>query len=212
MEDIIAGIQGTHQVEYIIQKSRFIATIQEIHSEDNAHIFIDTVKKQFWDASHNCWAYQLGPIGQHQKSSDDGEPSGTAGRPMLEVLKKSHITNTAVVVTRYFGGIKLGTGGLIRAYSHAVTLGVASAVIADYIPHQQAVASFDYTFIQVVDQLTMDQRVLITDRAFSDIVNYSLLIPLETVPNFALNFANSTQGTASLTLQQPTILPILRHK
>ena len=101
--------------EIVIEKSRFICTLKKVHSEAEAQEFIKTIKKEFWDATHNCSAYIVDEMAQ--RSSDDGEPSGTAGLPMLEVLRKNKLTNTAAVVTRYFGGIKLGAGGLVRAYS-----------------------------------------------------------------------------------------------
>ena len=106
--------------EYVVEKSRFITTVYPCKTEEEAQTFISRINKEFWDARHNCTAYALGPQQEQQRSSDNGEPSGTAGKPMLEVLKKTGITNVAVVVTRYFGGIKLGAGGLIRAYSHSV--------------------------------------------------------------------------------------------
>ena len=106
--------------EYVVEKSRFITTIYPCSTEEEAQAFIVRINKEFWDARHNCTAFALGPKQEQQRSSDNGEPSGTAGKPMLEVLKKTGITNVAVVVTRYFGGIKLGAGGLIRAYSHSV--------------------------------------------------------------------------------------------
>ena len=106
--------------EYVVEKSRFITTICPCSTEEEAQAFIGRINKEFWDARHNCTAFALGPKQEQQRSSDNGEPSGTAGKPMLEVLKKTGITNVAVVVTRYFGGIKLGAGGLIRAYSHSV--------------------------------------------------------------------------------------------
>ncbi|MCR5302148.1 MAG: YigZ family protein [Lachnospiraceae bacterium] len=102
------------------KKSRFIATVRPVSSEEEAVSFIASVKKQYWDARHNCSAFVIGDSGQKTRCSDDGEPSGTAGRPMLDVLTNEHITNVCVVVTRYFGGTLLGTGGLVRAYSSAV--------------------------------------------------------------------------------------------
>ncbi|WP_337020026.1 YigZ family protein, partial [Oceanobacillus massiliensis] len=110
--------------QQIIQKSRFIGYVRRVESEEAAHDFIQEIKKKHHDATHNCSAYIIGEHDQIQKANDDGEPSGTAGVPILEVLKKQHLKDTAVVVTRYFGGIKLGAGGLIRAYgsttSHAI--------------------------------------------------------------------------------------------
>jgi len=110
--------------EVVEKKSRFIANIRQVVSEEEAVNFIEEMKKQYWDAKHNCSAFVIGNKGQLTRCSDDGEPSGTAGRPMLEVLLGEEIRNVAVVVTRYFGGTLLGTGGLVRAYSEAVKKGL----------------------------------------------------------------------------------------
>ncbi len=120
MDDAIITIKKEHIIENIISKSRFIAHIKPVESEDAAKAFIEAVKSEHREATHNCSAYTVGDQMNIQKANDDGEPSGTAGVPMLDILKKLEIHNAAVVVTRYFGGIKLGGGGLIRAYSGAV--------------------------------------------------------------------------------------------
>ncbi|PTE44149.1 YigZ family protein [Staphylococcus equorum] len=120
MDDAIITVKQEHTIENIISKSRFIAHIKPVESEDAAKAFIDAVKSEHREATHNCSAYTVGDQMNIQKANDDGEPSGTAGVPMLDILKKLEIHNAAVVVTRYFGGIKLGGGGLIRAYSGAV--------------------------------------------------------------------------------------------
>ena len=109
---------GTGEIEE--KKSRFIATLEPVSSEEEAVAVIAAVKKKYWDAKHNCSAFVIGDKGQITRCSDDGEPSGTAGRPMLDVLVGEHVTNVCAVVTRYFGGTLLGTGGLVRAYSAAV--------------------------------------------------------------------------------------------
>ncbi|MEX2948207.1 YigZ family protein [Staphylococcus warneri] len=116
----IITIKEEHTIENTINKSRFISHIKPVASEDEAKAFINEVKSQHKDATHNCSAYTVGPEMNIQKANDDGEPSGTAGVPMLEILKKLELHDVCVVVTRYFGGIKLGGGGLIRAYSSAV--------------------------------------------------------------------------------------------
>ena len=126
--------------EIVIEKSRFICTLKKVHSEAEAQEFIKTIKKEFWDATHNCSAYIVDEMAQ--RSSDDGEPSGTAGLPMLEVLRKNKLTNTAVVVTRYFGGIKLGAGGLVRAYTNSV----AEAVKATGIAQKVLVSKFSFVY------------------------------------------------------------------
>lgn len=118
---------GTGEIEE--KKSRFIATIEPVSSEEEAAEFVAGIKKKYWDARHNCSAFIIGENGQKTRCSDDGEPSGTAGRPMLDVLANEHITNVCVVVTRYFGGTLLGTGGLVRAYSAAVKEGLSDCEI-----------------------------------------------------------------------------------
>ncbi len=117
-------VRGYGEHEIVIQKSRFIAHFDRVESEEEAQAFIDKIKKKNWNATHNCSAYLIGEHDHIQKANDDGEPSGTAGVPMLEVLKKRGLKDTVVVVTRYFGGIKLGAGGLIRAYGGAVSEGL----------------------------------------------------------------------------------------
>ena len=132
-------ISRDYRKEIVIEKSRFICSLKKVHSEAEAQEFIKAVKKEFWDATHNCSAYIVDDLAQ--RSSDDGEPSGTAGIPMLEVLRKNGLTETAAVVTRYFGGIKLGAGGLVRAYSGSVAGAVKEAGLA------QKIILFYYSFI-----------------------------------------------------------------
>lgn len=121
------------QSEMIIEKSRFICQLQKARTETEAQAYIKTLKKKYWDANHNCSAYIIGKDGGIQRSNDDGEPSGTAGIPMLEVLRKKQIFNTVAVVTRYFGGVKLGAGGLIRAYTCSVAEALSEAGLAEVI-------------------------------------------------------------------------------
>lgn len=120
-----------YRKEIVIEKSRFICSLKKVNSEEEAQEFIKAVKKEFWDATHNCSAYLVDDLSQ--RSSDDGEPAGTAGIPMLDVLRKNHLTGTVAVVTRYFGGIKLGAGGLVRAYSGSVAGAVKECGIAEKI-------------------------------------------------------------------------------
>lgn len=119
------------QHEIVIEKSRFICTLKKAATEEEAQDFIKETKKKYWDATHNCSAYIIGESGTAQRSNDDGEPSGTAGLPMLEVLRKNNLHNVAAVVTRYFGGIKLGAGGLVRAYTNSVAAAIEEAGIAE---------------------------------------------------------------------------------
>ncbi|MBO5168688.1 MAG: YigZ family protein [Phascolarctobacterium sp.] len=141
MEDcVLFTIVKDFRQEIVIEKSRFICTLKKVNSEAEAQEFIKAIKKEFWDATHNCSAYIVDEMAQ--RSSDDGEPSGTAGLPMLEVLRKNKLTNTAAVVTRYFGGIKLGAGGLVRAYTNSV----AEAVRATGIAQKVLVSRFSFMY------------------------------------------------------------------
>ncbi|MBQ7199638.1 MAG: YigZ family protein, partial [Selenomonadaceae bacterium] len=137
--------------EYEIKKSIFIAHVKHVETEESAREFVQSIRKKYFDATHNCSAWILGELGNIQKSNDDGEPSGTAGNPILDTIKKHELTNTAVVVTRYFGGIKLGAGGLIRAYSHTATLGLDAAKIVQMTTFQQVELTLEYNFLATVE-------------------------------------------------------------
>lgn len=134
---------GSHEI--LIQKSRFITYVDRAESESEAQAFIQSIKKKHYDATHNCSAYMIGDNDEIQKANDDGEPGGTAGVPMLEVLKMRELKNTVVVVTRYFGGIKLGAGGLIRAYSSATSEGIDAVGVVKRTLMQVIYATYDYT-------------------------------------------------------------------
>lgn len=144
---------GTGEIEE--KKSRFIATIEPVSSEEEATSFIAAIRKKYWDARHNCSAFIIGDIGQKSRCSDDGEPSGTAGRPMLDVLEREHITNICVVVTRYFGGTLLGTGGLVRAYSAAVKAGLDNCETITKIRGYRMDFSCDYNDIAPMQSALM---------------------------------------------------------
>lgn len=130
--------------EIIEKKSRFIATIRRVETEEEAISFIEEIKKKYWDARHNCSAFVIGSRGELTRCSDDGEPSGTAGRPMLEVLLGEGVRNIAVVVTRYFGGVLLGTGGLVRAYTQAVKEGLDNCVVGTMVHGYNVLLNTDY--------------------------------------------------------------------
>jgi uncharacterized YigZ family protein len=144
-------VKGYGEQEINIQKSRFIAYVDRVTTEEEAQNFIANIKKKHWDATHNCSAYLIGENDQIQKANDDGEPSGTAGVPMLEVLKKKGLKDTVVVVTRYFGGIKLGAGGLIRAYSKATSEGLKAAGIVERRLMRVMHVKIDYTWLGKVE-------------------------------------------------------------
>ena len=210
--DHIASVYGEAETEYIIKKSRFLVHLKEVTTEAEVNAFLEGLRKQYWDASHNCYAYQLGLGGRIQKSSDDGEPSGTAGRPMLEVLKKNEITNTVAVITRYFGGVKLGASGLIRAYSHGVSLGLETAKIAAYLPYAIYTLSFDYSFVSTLERLIPAQEAQITERTFTDKVAFNCQVPEEKGTSFLEAITNATNGRALYEDLGTKVLPIIRAK
>ncbi|MFC0272226.1 YigZ family protein [Metabacillus herbersteinensis] len=144
-------VKGYGEHEIIIQKSRFICYTNRATTEEEAQSFIQTIKKKHYDANHNCSAYLIGETNNIQKANDDGEPSGTAGVPMLEVLKKRNLKDTVVVVTRYFGGIKLGAGGLIRAYGSSTSEGLNETGIVKCTLMRVMHTKIDYTWLGKVE-------------------------------------------------------------
>lgn len=140
---------GEHEI--VIEKSKFVAHIRRATTEEEAQAFIQEIKKKHWDATHNCSAYLIGEHNQIQKANDDGEPSGTAGVPMLEVLKKRDLKDTVVVVTRYFGGIKLGAGGLIRAYGKSVSEGLNAIGVVERRLMRVVHTKIDYTWLGKIE-------------------------------------------------------------
>ena len=170
--------------EYIVDKSRFITTIYPCTTEEEAQAFIGRINKEFWDATHNCTAYALGPKQEQQRSSDNGEPSGTAGKPMLEVLKKNELKDVAVVVTRYFGGTKLGAGGLVRAYSGAVSEGLKAIGIVECRLEDQLALTFDYAHVGKVEYYCQTQNIPIVDKVFLNNVQFTCSLPVQEVEAF----------------------------
>lgn len=209
MESLIRSVYGQADAEYVIKKSRFIATVCEVKSEDEASAFIDEVKKKYWDARHNCSAYQVGPDGRFQRSSDDGEPAGTAGRPILEVLKKQGLTNTAIVVTRYFGGIKLGASGLIRAYSHTAALGLKAADIAVYTPFTILKATVAYPLVSTMERFVPDHGGTITDRQFAADVTFTMEVPQDEAAPFAAALTDTTSGRVTCQKTGTLVKPVV---
>lgn len=175
MVTIYHTVRGYGQAELEINKSRFIAYVDRVTTEEAALTFIEKIRKHHWDATHNCAAYITGENDRQQKADDDGEPSGTAGRPILEVIKKSALSNTVVVITRYFGGIKLGAGGLVRAYGKSTTQGLAAAGIVQCQLHTRIAASFDYALLGTVENNLRNQQYQIADKLFTEQVTLIIL-------------------------------------
>jgi YigZ family protein len=184
--------------ELIEKKSRFIATVIPAESEEEALAFIEAMKKKYWNATHNCSAYVIGEKGQLKRCSDDGEPSGTAGRPMLEVLEGEGIRNVAVVVTRYFGGTLLGTGGLVRAYSASVKAGLASSVIITKISGVKLKIETDYTGLGKIQYLLGEMGIRTLDSQYTDHVELDVLVPETMLERVKAELIEGTNGQAKL--------------
>jgi uncharacterized YigZ family protein len=165
--------------EIVEKKSRFIANVFKVESEEQAVDIINNMKKKFWDARHNCYAYIIGNNNEVQKFSDDGEPSGTAGKPIMDIILSEKIHNCLIVVTRYFGGTLLGTGGLIRAYQEATKKGIAQSEVIDAIEGVSAYIDTDYNNMGKIQYICAEQNVLIEDIEYTDKVHIKLLIPKE---------------------------------
>lgn len=193
-------IANEFRTEYIIEKSHFIATIAPVSTEEEAQAFIQRISKEFWDATHNCTTYAIGPRQEQQRSSDNGEPSGTAGKPMLEVLKKTTITNVAVVVTRYFGGIKLGAGGLIRAYSHSVAKAVQEGPKLLIAPRQIVSLTIDYSYFGSVER-QLQTLGLPYQSSFTDTISLEIYVEPNFVNDLETTITNLTGGNLLWELQ-----------
>ena len=178
------------------KKSRFIATVIPVNEEEKALEFIEAMKKKYWDATHNCSAYVIGERGETKRCSDDGEPSGTAGRPMLDVLEGEGLRNVAVVVTRYFGGTLLGTGGLVRAYSSAVRAGVEASVVITKMPGARLHIRTDYTGLGKIQYLLGQRGLKILDSVYTENVELDVLVPEEAVSDVEQEITEATSGQA----------------
>lgn len=186
------------QGEITEKKSRFIATVRPVESEDEAVSFINETKKKYWDARHNCSAFVIGRRQELTRCSDDGEPAGTAGRPMLDVLLKENIHNAAVVVTRYFGGVLLGTGGLVRAYQQATKAGLSASEIIEKKEGAVLFIRTDYTGIGRLQYLLAQEKITVMDTAYEADVLVKAVIPENDKKRIEKTIIEQTNGTAKL--------------
>ena len=186
------------QGEITEKKSRFIATVRPVESEDEAVSFINETKKKYWDARHNCSAFVIGKRQELTRCSDDGEPAGTAGRPMLDVLLKENINNAAIVVTRYFGGVLLGTGGLVRAYQQATKAGLSASEIIEKKDGAVLFIRTDYTGIGRLQYLFAQEKITVMDTAYEADVLVKAVIPENDKKRIEKTIIEQTNGTAKL--------------
>lgn len=187
---------GSGEIEE--KKSRFIAYVSHAETEEEALAFVESVKKKHWDARHNCYAYVLGERGQMMRFSDDGEPSGTAGKPILEVLAGACVRNAVIVVTRYFGGTLLGTGGLVRAYTQAAQAGIAASTICTMRYGTRLCITTDYNGIGRIQYLLGTKKIPIEEPSYTDVVTLKVKIPFEEEDSFRKEITEATAGKARI--------------
>ena len=185
--------------EIVEKKSRFIATVKKVESESEAVAFIEEMKKKYWDARHNCSAFVIGRRAELTRCSDDGEPSGTAGRPMLEALLGEGVRNVAVVVTRYFGGTLLGTGGLVRAYTQAVKEGLAASTIGIERAGYEILIETDYNGVGKLQYLMGQRGIEPVNSEYGADVKFTLIIPVEKSAELEKAMVEATNGKVKWT-------------
>ncbi|MBQ7360552.1 MAG: YigZ family protein [Lachnospiraceae bacterium] len=193
---LVEGGQG----EIVEKKSRFIATFRKVETEEEALLFIEEMKKKYWDARHNCHAFVIGKNAETMRFSDDGEPGGTAGKPMLEVLLGEGVRNVAVVVTRYFGGVLLGTGGLVRAYTQAVQEGLRNSRTGWMKYGCLLSMETDYNGIGKILYLLGQSGLEPRDAEYTDVVSLKVLVPYEMRQALEKDITEATCGKAKIEL------------
>ena len=184
--------------EIVEKKSRFIATLRPIASEEEAAQFLAEIRKKYWDARHHCSAFVLGERGDLTRCSDDGEPSGTAGRPMLDVLTGEGLTGCMAVVTRYFGGTLLGTGGLVRAYGGAVREGLKNCVLLTCIEGVRLVISSDYTDLGKIQYILGEEKATQENTEYTDRVTSTVLLPAAEEERVRKKLTDATGGRCTI--------------
>jgi uncharacterized YigZ family protein len=193
MEDRILYKGGTGEI--VEKKSRFIATLFPVKNEEEALEILDQVRKKYYDARHNCFAYIIGRGNNPcKRSSDDGEPSGTAGHPMLDILEGENITDVLAVVTRYFGGTLLGTGGLVRAYSAAMKEGLNHCTVLTRKEGMKVQITMDYSLVGKLQYLVASEEVTELNTEYTDLAIMNLLVPKEKVEDFQSKVIENTAG------------------
>ncbi|MGE5629505.1 MAG: YigZ family protein [Caulobacteraceae bacterium] len=193
---------------FIEKKSKFISYAQPVYTEDEALSFLSSIRKKHYDATHNCYAYVLGESMNIQRSSDDGEPSGTAGVPILEVMKKEGITNSIIIVTRYFGGIMLGAGGLIRAYTEGAANGVKAAGTVKVQPFSVYDITIDYSFLSKLQYEIQKSNYIIEAADYLEVVKLRLLTEAAQGDSLTADLAQWTNGSAIVSYAGDEMLKI----
>lgn len=193
--------------EIVEKKSRFIATVIHVESEEEAISHIERLKKLYWDARHNCYAFILGMGSETMRFSDDGEPSGTAGKPILEVLKGRGLTNVLVVVTRYFGGVLLGTGGLVRAYTDSTQEGIKNSDIKKMTLMQRVSVHVDYNSVGKLKYVLASDSIEVVDEIYTDSVQIDIALPVDNISQITDKITDVTSGKATFDLGDVSYYP-----
>ena len=201
---------GIHEID--IKKSRFICHIKRVETEEEAIAFIDEIKKEHWKATHNCSAYTLGMNDEIQRAHDDGEPSGTAGVPMLEIFLKRELKNVVAVVTRYFGGVKLGAGGLIRAYGGSVNEAVNTIGVIERQLQLLVDVTVDYSQSGGVEHSLRQANHTIQDISYTENVTFHCVVPVEEEEDFKQDIINWTSDTAKITIGKKAWIEVDVHE
>lgn len=194
------------------KKSRFIANVFPVENEEDAARIIGETKKKYWDARHNCYAYIIGEKPGISKCSDDGEPSGTAGKPILEVLLGEGICNVLVVVTRYFGGTLLGTGGLVRAYSGATKAGLAASRVITKESGKRVVLETGYDGIGKVQYIVSQMGLAVIGTRYSDKTEMELAVSLNDVGQFIKKVTEATSGQVKINADDDIYFAVIDQK
>lgn len=199
------------QAEITEKRSRFITTVKPVNTEEEALEFIESLKKQYWDAAHNCFAYIIGngskmPL---KRCSDDGEPQGTAGRPMLAVLEGESLSDVCVVVTRYFGGVLLGTGGLVRAYSEAVRAGLDASVMITRRRGVKLRIKVDYTGLGKIQYLLAKREIKTLESRYTEAVELTVLVPEKELAAAEQEITEATSAAAQLTEEATCVFALV---
>ncbi len=209
MQKSYKTINEQGQAEVIEKKSRFIANVLPVSSEQEAIDFINKIKKQYYDARHNCFAYVIGGNIPIMRFSDDGEPSGTAGKPILDVLLGEQLENIVVVVTRYFGGTLLGTGGLVRAYGKCAKEGILAGKIVEMDSYTKLFINVDYMLIGKIQYEITNSEHILVDTEYTDLVKFIVYVKNELVEDFIKNIINITNNNVEIEKENKYFLKVI---
>ena len=193
MKESYRTVLGEGVDELVEKRSRFIATVKPVKTEAEALEFLETLRKKYWDAGHNVYAYII-EDNNIQRYSDDGEPAGTAGMPVFDMIKKEGLSNLIVVVTRYFGGILLGTGGLVHAYSKAAKLGIEAANPVTMVLCREITVSCDYSLLGKVQSEICAQNYMMGETEYADMVKVKAYVPESSAEKFVAELIDKTNG------------------